>query len=170
MIKTQHNPKQFPDQKPIKHIWSFFFLFSLFFFYMSCILNVFWTLPVFVKKLARLLILRRSYNSAMSLDTTQLDAFCCDRIQMDSSGLRQRDPYLDHIRTFDEWTLSLRNVTTLRDTSLNRIISVICITVDSCILIAQCQCWSRFIKGKICYHIYHHYAKNYRAVVTFRLI
>ena len=54
---------------------------------------------------------------------------------MDSSGLRRRDPYLDHIRTFDEWTLSLRNVTTLRNTSLNRIISVIFILLTAASLL-----------------------------------
>ena len=74
----------------------------------------------------------------MSLDSTlpAVATSVCDRIQMDNSGLRRRkDPHSDHIRTFSEWTPSLRNVTTLRTTSLNRIISVIFVMLTAASLL-----------------------------------
>ena len=78
-------------------------------------------------------------NIAMPLDTTPpppLDISVCDKIQMDNSGLRRRrDPHSDHIRTFSEWTPSLRNITTLRTTSLNRIISVIFVILTAASLL-----------------------------------
>ena len=74
----------------------------------------------------------------MSLDTTPppLDTSLCDKIQMDNSGLRRRrDPHSDNIRTFSEWTPSLRNVTALRTTPLNRIISVIFVILTAASLL-----------------------------------
>ena len=142
LIKTRRNPKQSPDQKLTTGVFPDFSPLFL----QSCTLNVFRTLPVFVRKLAHagplLMPNKNKKYIAMSLDTTPsslLDTSFCDKNQMDNSGLRRRrrtDVYSDHIRTLSEWTPpSLRLVTTLRMTSLNRIISVIFVMLTAASLL-----------------------------------